>query len=113
MARKYHNHRLQTEGNDTEHRPPPGAYDLTQQTMFPSDLGLHSLHLSHKKDAKLIWVKCIMSELSDRRTRRCKTHTEPGYKITCPLGNISVLYYGFQEILARLYVSGAAIVLLF
>ena len=60
---------------------------------FYGDHGLHSLHLSHKKDAKLIWVKYILLQLSDRRTRRCKTHTEPGYKITCPLGNVSVLWF--------------------
>ena len=30
-----------------------------------SDLGLHCLHMSHKKDIRLIWVKAIMTEAED------------------------------------------------
>ena len=40
--------------------------DQTPRTVA-SDLGLHCLPMSHKKDARLIWVKLLTSDVCPER----------------------------------------------
>ena len=48
-----------------------------------SDLGLHCLPMSHKKDARLIWVKCSLKTFRGSSKNPFKVGERSGSVVEC------------------------------